>query len=201
MDNLEALSEGLRVPVRTWKDECAFSFLTPETSPMGLFLNLTTFQAFSEDFIRSDVERTGNSLYLNIKWNRIQDTNKKPKLEESAVVNKLAIGVEGGFEAASPGKIIKEYSVVVFPDLDEKIPYSSQLPAQLVQVIDAVIAMDDASHEIEVASWSAEEELLFESKFYKELPQLENGIKISPDPKTWRCAESGMTENLWLNLR
>ena len=25
-------------------------------------------------------------------------------------------------------------------------------------------------------------------------------MTINPDPSTWACAESGMTENLWLNL-
>ena len=32
------------------------------------------------------------------------------------------------------------------------------------------------------------------------LPQLETQRKISPNPKDWRCEESGVAENLWLNL-
>lgn len=38
------------------------------------------------------------------------------------------------------------------------------------------------------------------SKYADSLVQVNNGKKISPDPKTWKCEESGMTENLWLNL-
>jgi hypothetical protein len=38
------------------------------------------------------------------------------------------------------------------------------------------------------------------SKYANGLIQLDNGIKISMDPSTWRCADSGLAENLWLNL-
>ncbi len=32
------------------------------------------------------------------------------------------------------------------------------------------------------------------------LPVVDDPPRISSDPKTWRCAASGMTTNLWLNL-
>ena len=37
-------------------------------------------------------------------------------------------------------------------------------------------------------------------KYADELPMLENGKAISPNSSTWVCEESGMKENLWLNL-
>eukprot|EP00463_Aulacantha_scolymantha_P006086 TRINITY_DN760_c0_g1_i1.p1 TRINITY_DN760_c0_g1~~TRINITY_DN760_c0_g1_i1.p1 ORF type:complete len:139 (-),score=13.21 TRINITY_DN760_c0_g1_i1:406-822(-) len=39
-----------------------------------------------------------------------------------------------------------------------------------------------------------------ESKYAKELIQLDNGKKISPNPKDWKCEATGATKNLWLNL-
>jgi ubiquitin carboxyl-terminal hydrolase 5/13 len=42
--------------------------------------------------------------------------------------------------------------------------------------------------------------LAFFSNNTKDLPQLDNGIKISPKPEDWVCADSGLRENLWLNL-
>ena len=48
--------------------------------------------------------------------------------------------------------------------------------------------------------FSLGEEKAEESKYARNLIQLDNGIKISPNPKDWKCYESGMTENLWLNL-
>jgi len=50
-----------------------------------------------------------------------------------------------------------------------------------------------------VATSVGEEEVAV-SKYAANLPLLENGVKISPDASTWECAESGMKENLWLNL-
>ena len=46
MDLVRAGMRGLKVAGRhdkVYKDECVFSFATPET-PGGLFINLTTFQ-------------------------------------------------------------------------------------------------------------------------------------------------------------
>lgn len=51
----------------------------------------------------------------------------------------------------------------------------------------------------QVATSVGEEEVPV-SKYAAALPLLENGVKISPDASTWECAESGMKENLWLNL-
>lgn len=38
------------------------------------------------------------------------------------------------------------------------------------------------------------------SKYADQLEHVDTGRKISADPKTWVCEDSGMTENLWLNL-
>ncbi len=46
-----------------------FSFDTP-LSAGGLFLNLSTWQAFSERHLPLDAERTGNNLYLWEKWHK-----------------------------------------------------------------------------------------------------------------------------------
>lgn len=38
------------------------------------------------------------------------------------------------------------------------------------------------------------------SKYADGLEHVDSGRKISSDPKTWLCEDSGKTENLWLNL-
>ncbi len=48
------------------------------------------------------------------------------------------------------------------------------------------------------AVWEEERRV---SRYAADLPQLDpEGKKISPNPKDWRCEETGATENLWLNL-
>lgn len=48
---------------KVYKDECMFCFANSE-SPGGLFINLTTHQAFDQDHLDLDHQRTGAALYL-----------------------------------------------------------------------------------------------------------------------------------------
>ena len=49
-----------------------------------------------------------------------------------------------------------------------------------------------------MATWEPEAAV---SKYAASLPQLPTkGKTIPSDPSQWRCDESGVTENLWLNL-
>ena len=50
-----------------------------------------------------------------------------------------------------------------------------------------------------MSQWVADNELDV-SKYAEGLPHEDTGRKISSNPKTWVCEESGKTENLWLNL-
>lgn len=50
-----------------------------------------------------------------------------------------------------------------------------------------------------VSQWVADNELAV-SKYADSLDHVDSGRKISSDPKTWVCEDSGKTENLWLNL-
>ena len=47
------------------------------------------------------------------------------------------------------------------------------------------------------AAW---EEERVGSKYAEALPQLDTGRKVGPRPTDWKCDETGVTENLWLNL-
>jgi hypothetical protein len=38
------------------------------------------------------------------------------------------------------------------------------------------------------------------ARYAEGLPQLDSGRKISPNPADWRCDDTAVTENLWLNL-
>ena len=54
-----------------------------------------------------------------------------------------------------------------------------------------------AEEKAAAVAWEAE---VLPSKYADELVQLPPHKQISPDPSTWVCEESGMRENLWLNL-
>ena len=82
---------------RVINDECAFSFDTP-FSPDGVYVSLTSYQAFGKHFVRLDRERKGTKLYVHIKHTRVP----KPAgaEEEATAPTKLGIGVAGGFALA-----------------------------------------------------------------------------------------------------
>lgn len=241
-EELSRLSASLKLPSpnkHIWKDECAFSFQTP-FSKTGLFMNLESFQSFSEHFIGLDHDRTGNNLYLNLKFKYAPSEKTKGKKEEeqetggkkamevdadsSPPVAKLGIGLND--MEGSITKIEKQYRLVIYPNIKEdemidleveegnnlRVKLKEQnieefsklkIPELVLSVIMEIISRTDAAKENEMKAWSAEEEeekSRMVSKFADNLVQLDNGVKISYDSSTWKCAESGMTENLWLNL-
>ncbi len=65
-------SGAARAPSHTdqvFKDECMFSFDTP-LSAGGLYISLNTWQAFGQDYVTLDHNRTGNRLYLQEIWHK-----------------------------------------------------------------------------------------------------------------------------------
>lgn len=58
-------------------------------------------------------------------------------------------------------------------------------------------AHDSASRQEAVAVWQEERRV---SRYAVGLQQLDTGRVIPSDPNQWRCDETGVTENLWLNL-
>lgn len=187
---------------RVYKDECMFSFDTPE-SPGGLFTSLTTWQSFGTDYVDADFERTNNPLYLKQVWKRValpEDPKDDQGMENSPAPTKMAIGVEGGFDLDKKkfDKHITNY-VVIFPERIEIQLPNDDLPTVVALATEAIITHDGFARAAQVAAAWVEEDRK-ESKYANNLPQLNNGKKVSPDPKTWRCEESGAIENLWLNL-
>lgn len=85
----------------------------------------------------------------------------------------------------------------------ELIPSPSRykgVPEALFQQVETLLHHEDSGKKDELSEFAAGEEEIIVSKYAKDLVIAKNGVRISPDPKTWKCAESGMTENLWLNL-
>jgi len=184
------------VASRVYKDECMFSFDTPE-SPQGIYLNLNTFQSFGSKFLDLDRERTGGRLYLHITAKKVPNVAAAADAAP-APVTVFAIGVEGGFQTEdTKWKIEKSYEVVQFPG-PLVVPYpSAAIPAHLDGVIAAVIAHTDANVEDTVSSWQETREV---TRFFESLIQLPDAPKVSPNPKDWQCQSCDVKENLWLNL-
>eukprot|EP00798_Chlamydomonas_sp_ICE-L_P030886 gene30886-35934_t len=180
--------KGVRVPGasdKVFKEECLFSFDSPE-SEGGLYISLSSFQGFGKEFVQLDHERTGNVLYLHEKWRR------------KSTPENLALGGEGGFNVGQPQfRLEKSTTLVVMPG-QETVPLPCpDLPELVLQSVTAITAHESSSAQDTVALWEEERRV---SKYADNVQQLDTGRKISPNPKDWKCDETNVTENLWLNL-
>lgn len=134
-----------------WKEECAFSFKTP-FDEAGLFLNLETYQAYSMNYVGVDHDRSGNALYLRIKYTKVEKEEEKhveQKKEAEQQPSKLAIGVEGGFDVDTGKRweVVKDFALVLYPRLNDLLPFPSQetdIPMSIVATVEAIIKRDDA---------------------------------------------------------
>eukprot|EP00887_Chlorella_sp_A99_P001793 scaffold19.g1793.t1 len=194
------MKEDARAPGHfdpVYKEECMFCFAGPE-SPGGLYINLRTHQAFDEAHVELDHERTQAVLYLHQQAHRVPLTEEELKQQEGKPVEKMAIGVEGGFQAESKKYRLEVESALVLMPARLRVPLPCpQLPELVLDAITAVMAHDSASHQMDVAAWQEERKV---SKYAGNLPQLEATRKVPMDPQQWKCDATGVTENLWLNL-
>ena len=157
---------------------------------------------FGADFIMTDIAR-GGRIYLHQKWRKVPKPTPEELPTTSAITtavdkpNKLIISDEEKFD------IIKEHSLAVFisdKGIIHHIPLPNQdLPEFVSTVAQLIIDHEGMRAKLQSGTWDANE-IKIESKYARDLPQLNNGVKISQDPKSWRCAESGDPNNLWLNL-
>ena len=196
-----------------YKDECVFSFDTP-FSRGGLYVNLSTLRGVGADHLRLDRARTGNALYLHLKFVKRKKATSDESTETTTkeqTPTRLAIGVDGGFDVDDNNKYDTEetYALVVCESSDDasseevalkSTPYPNpDLPILVCDVCDSVIKHCGFHETTETAAWREE---LRESRYARDLKQepATESTKISPDPRDWRCLESGESTNLWLNL-
>mmetsp|Transcript_1729 Transcript_1729/g.5222 ORF Transcript_1729/g.5222 Transcript_1729/m.5222 type:complete len:830 (+) Transcript_1729:24-2513(+) len=204
MDVYEQIREAAsaaKVPTvsdRVLKSECLFSFDTP-LSDDGLFTSLSTFTSVGKDYLALHSEKTRSKLYLRTKVTRIRkaedengDNDGAPKAEATS----------GGVKLNNTADLYDdnvEHSIVCMPE-GVSVPYpDDKLPEMVSLSASGIISAVDSNKiaEIGSAEWTETRPV---SKYAENLPRVENDIKISPDPKSWKCQDSGMTENLWLNL-
>ena len=95
--------------------------------------------------------------------------------------------------------MVKDHALVIMPE-STRVPLPCPaLPEFVINAVTALINKTSANAEQKEAAIGWEHEIK-PSKYADGLVQLPPHKAISPDPSTWVCEESGMRENLWLNL-
>ncbi|GCB80536.1 hypothetical protein scyTo_0017213, partial [Scyliorhinus torazame] len=206
-DLLLSVLSSVRVPRsgdRVHKDECAFSFDTPE-SEGGLYICMNTFLGFGKQHVEKHYQKTGQRAYLHLRRTRL------PKVDDGSSgagdppkkkPTRLAIGVEGGFEVDTENfEYDEEVKVVILPEnavisRDSLILMSTAVRDRVSASIDAMLAADSASRKQEIQAWDGEVRQV--SKHALDLKQMGNNLRIPPCG--WKCSRCDLKENLWLNL-
>ena len=140
LERVRAEMAKVKVPTsysKIYKDECMFSFATPE-SEGGIFVNLNSWHGVGARFLALEHERSGDVLYYNVKHYRvpIEDdemitTNNAPK--------KMKLGGEDGFQVDKKNYTIeKQVSLVLMPDRAVVPLPCPELPELVLNAIAAI---------------------------------------------------------------
>lgn len=230
MDTIRSLLSGPNPPrVATPHDpvlnsECCYTFHTPYTTPQGIVVNLNTFVGTIDSMATNNGEDSDNNqkqqqqqLFVRIVKERVEKTREEDAKdgdegttgETKAQPTKLGIGIEGGFQSEQDKyDTISKYSVVVLDSQNNvvtELPYNDEtkmtFPDMIIQSVDSIINHAGITVQQDVSVWQLDSgEDIPVSKYAANLPFVDNGITISPNPSDWKCEKSGSTENLWLNL-
>ncbi|EFN75726.1 ubiquitin carboxyl-terminal hydrolase 5 [Harpegnathos saltator] len=203
MDELMQHLGKIRIPRsgdKIYKDECVYSFDTPDT-PTGLYISLSTFVGLGQDHVLRYHQQTGNPVFLHLKRTRKEIPSAQQGDGPEKKITRLAIGTAGGFTPDQQKYTYHEtYEIVILPNFIT-IPYpSDDLPEQLELAVKAILEAESAIKlaEVEALAGTWDGEIKAVSKHAANLKQLDNGKKIPPSG--WKCEKCELTQNLWLNL-
>jgi ubiquitin carboxyl-terminal hydrolase 5/13 len=214
MEAIEILAHRCRVATprdTVLHSECAFTFHNPFSKDEGILVNMNTFIGTVPELAFAANASTESDIFLRIAKTRVE---KMDDGKEANQPTKIAIGVEGGFSTENNKyETITKNSIVVMKNnapLQESIVFevpfdvdddsaNEKLPEIVVTSAKSIIYHVGLAIQQDLTAWEDDEEVPV-SKYAKDLPFVDNGVKISPDSKSWKCEKSGATENLWLNL-
>ncbi|KFB47436.1 AGAP012248-PA-like protein [Anopheles sinensis] len=215
METLQKHLGQVKVPCASdnvYKEECVYSFDNPE-SDTGLYVSLASFLGFGEEHYRQYAERSGNRVFVHLKRDKIEITDPEAAASSGGgegpekKITRLAIGVEGGYNAADTKKYDyrEHYQVVVVatdePTTTVRLDYpNAELPLLVQNAVEAIQKAEAASvkREREQLAGTWDGEIRQVSQHALDLLQLDNGRKIPPTG--WKCEKCDLTSNLWLNL-
>ncbi|CAN3373980.1 hypothetical protein DIURU_005759 [Diutina rugosa] len=186
-----------QVPANTpvYKDECMFTFDTPESNAEGLDVDVITYRGYARtsqnNFTGDNYARTGNRYYLNIRKQR------KPEAP-SALVG-------AGGDGEKPAKLQKlavkdiadedvwDYLYRVYDaETDQYFPLSD-LSEPFQRLVASIIEAKSSTRQDEISTWEHEIGVCPHSIDIVQHP-------IEPLPSLKHCGQCDLTQNLWICL-
>eukprot|EP00035_Acanthoeca_spectabilis_P006463 m.124844 g.124844 ORF g.124844 m.124844 type:complete len:328 (+) comp13518_c0_seq2:229-1212(+) len=212
MERVRLAARRVRVPTAAdavHSIECRVGSDT-RNSPGGIAVNLETFHGYGEAAVEADYAQCGFPLYLLQKWRPFPPA---AEIGEAGAAEAGGDDAEGAAADAAPeaapeampperdrsvDDVVKECWLMVMPERTLIPLPCSELPLNLSQACDAVLGHDGTRYWEEVAEYDPL--VRYESRYAQYLVQLPSNGMSHGDPTRWRCDETGVTCNLWLNL-
>jgi len=199
---LKPLLGEVRVPTASdhvHKDECAFTFATP-MSDEGINVSLKSFVGVGAEYLQDYSKKTGEHVYVNIKKRKraVEDSPEKDIANAGNVFEaskQLANGPAYDEELSlvvvdAPGSAPTTIPIVEGTKLPSRIQKAVEQVVQHVEQ-DAFAALDNFEEDRKISKWA---DTIVPEPCTR---------KLSPDPSTWRCDQTGQSiseTSLWLNL-
>uniref|UniRef100_A0A8C9SSY9 Ubiquitin carboxyl-terminal hydrolase n=1 Tax=Scleropages formosus TaxID=113540 RepID=A0A8C9SSY9_SCLFO len=202
---------------RVYKDECVFSFDSPE-SEGGLYVCMNTFLGFGREHVERHYRKTGQSVYMHLK-RTIKEVRVATEIPLFALLNPYISGLQQESPSLKNDSSLAnlelncdfncddyeyedEAKLVIFPDHFEiPLPNIEELPAlvsECVPMLSLYFLFHSLSPILALSTLGFFRKSAAVPDFWRN--------SISPPPthisllSGWKCAKCEMRENLWLNL-
>lgn len=179
---------------KIYKDDCMYSFDTPQNNELGLDIDLKSYRSYSRNkdynYTKENFERTGNYLYLNIK------KTLKPQEER----NKLLYDDNGEKTPKLQKLEIKNVSdddyynvtITVYDVRDDKTYQRNEVSDRLNKLIDSILAANSSATEDEIKQWEQE---ILPCAHSIDVEQFDtDNLDLT------KCSQCELAENLWICL-
>ncbi|KAI5960137.1 ubp14 [Candida pseudojiufengensis] len=180
---------------KIYKDDCMYTFDTPENNELGLDIDLKTYKAYSRNndynFTANNYEKTGNKYYLNI------NKTKKPREE----IDKLLYDGNGEKHSKIPKLEIKNVKdedyynidISVYDVEEDKYYRRDEISNDFNNLIEQILEANSSNKNDEIHQWEQE---IVPCPHSVDVQQFETSLK----PDLGQCSQCDLKENLWICL-
>lgn len=183
---------------KVYKDDCMYSFDTPENNVNGLDVCMSCYQGFARaphrNYTLDHYNRHKHALYVNIKKSLKPELERKSPLaaDDSMDEDSSPQKKQPKLEVVEPKETDiydMEHSVYVAP-LDQSVPIEDA-PAHAKQLAELILKANSADNDDEIKAW---EQQVFPCEHSVD-------IQVVPGkPDLSKCAACDLRENLWICL-
>ncbi|CAK9440345.1 uncharacterized protein LODBEIA_P44450 [Lodderomyces beijingensis] len=180
---------------KVYKDDCIYSYDTPENNSNGIDVDLKTYKSYSRNadvnYTRQNYERTGNKLYLNI--------NKTLKPQDE--INKLLYDEQGEKNSKIQKLEIKDVrdddyyvtNIGIYDVSQDKMYSRDEVSKEFNSLIEQILESNSSNKNEEIKQWE------------QEIVPCPHSIDLHPSPKPefldlTKCKQCDLKENLWICL-